>query len=206
MVGEVKPTSSIHHARQIEAMRRGLGTLASPAASDATGRVTPLTLIHSKAPTPAGSFPLGAQTRRIDECMRLKFAPNGVTMAELLGWEPGALDAVCHDGWLMLSQDPERVRPRRGYHSAFARFSVASNGTSRISLSHAHLDNLGVGAGHDVLVAVLPDASRVLVIDPVRILDSAPGPVLAQLPQRGAAVERPPVVDPLLPTAQGEAR
>ncbi len=135
-------------------------------------------------PKAAPRFSVGAETRRLDADGRFKIAwttPAPVRLSELLGWSTGALDVVCVDGWMLLSQPDELagVTPRRnGVH---ARFSVDTAGVERVGLKSAHVNRLGVSELRTVLVAPVPDSSSLIVVNPSVALGGAPPHVMSAL-------------------------
>jgi hypothetical protein len=189
-VSDMPTTSTIGEARQQQMMRRSLGRIVE---LDRVGAHRPagLPFVDLAAPATGFAFPLGASTRRLDCTKRLKFQPGAKSLTTVLGWRDGVLDTIVCEGWLTLSQRPEQIAADRGRDSSYAGFTIAADGVERICLRRAHVGLLGVHAGADVLVALLPDSGRVIVVDPVHILRAAPGSIAALVANTGDQISPP---------------
>ncbi|MCB0966068.1 MAG: hypothetical protein KDB37_04480 [Ilumatobacter sp.] len=173
-------TSPIHQREQYAALKRGLGRIADHAvAGTDTPQGPALRLVHAPAPSDDARFPVGAQTRKLDAAGRVKLRWDSASVAELLGWGPGLLDAVCHDGWLVLTQRDDLVNAKPGSNSSFASITNAGTANERIALRGAHLHHLGVADGDHLLLAPLPDAGALVLTNPCRLAAFASEQVLA---------------------------
>ena len=164
----------------MQSVRRGLGRIADAASAAPTEERPPLRLVEPAAPAAPVSFPLGARTRAADASGRLKFT-GSPGLAETLGWEPGSLDAVIVEGWLVLRQPAALVGERSARNSSRAAYSVMKAGAERVTLKPAHLDRLGAGPGAHLLTALAPAAGVLVVVDPVACLSAAPAVVTTAL-------------------------
>jgi hypothetical protein len=173
--------STIHQHQQIDLTRNRLGRISAMSDGPTEPATTGLRFRSSQpVEAPTVTFPLGCRTRIIDASNRVKWSFGEMAPSTLLGWENGLLDAVVIDGWLTLQQRPSQVGASRRRNSAYAGFGLGTN-AERISLRHGHLAGLGLDAGDDVLVAVIPDRQAVVMCDPNRIAAVAPAPVVRML-------------------------
>jgi hypothetical protein len=154
----------------MDAMRRGLGRIADDAFArpgDRAASMPALTLVRPAAPATPVRFPVGVQSRKVDDSRRIRLRWDSDSIAELLGWSTGLLDAVCHDGWLVLTQRPEHVGAPAGRNSSFANLVSAGTDSERIAFRDAHLGHLAAACGDHLLVAPIPDAGALVVTNPV---------------------------------------
>ncbi len=111
-VDAMPATHSLTQTRQLDVTRRRLGRIGNIATQNTdTGSVSPLTLVPTAPVISTPTFPLGAQTRRVDASGRFKPGFDSGTLSELLGWSAGGLDVTVVDGWLLLTQSKTSPRP-----------------------------------------------------------------------------------------------
>jgi hypothetical protein len=168
----VPATSSLHHAARIDLTRRGLGKLARlDVATSTAGR--PLPVVRAGAPLDRMPFPCGARTRKVDADGRVKFTGDG-RPSQLLDWCDGALEVTAEHGWLVLRQPSHLAgeTPRR--YAASAAFTGAGSATERITLKPAHLALARLPEDRHLLVAAVPDAGSLVLVDPSAALAAAP--------------------------------
>jgi hypothetical protein len=151
-------TTSPHEHRRLASR---LGSLGSVNAESRRLARTPLYRLTATLPATGLTFPVGAETRRLDADARFKVAwsnPDAVRLSDLLGWQAGSLDVVCVNGWIVLTQPSGLggVTPTR--NGAHARFSIDQNCVERIGLKNAHVRSLNVVESRTVLVAPVPAA------------------------------------------------
>lgn len=154
------PAPPIHTAGPNRRLAGSLGRLTSLDTELSDTRRTvkePLTTVRAGLPAAALQFPAGAETRRLDADGRIKVAwsnssTQGVGLSSVLGWEPGALDAVIVDGWMVLTQRPDLIGAKTRRQSIHGRFSVGASGVERIGLTAAHIDRLGANDFRTVLI------------------------------------------------------
>ena len=151
-VDAMPATNSLSQTRQLDVTRRRLGRIGAIATQNTdTYSVSPLTLVPTAPVTSTPTFPLGAQTRRVDASGRFKPGFDAGTLSELLGWS--------HLGAL----------------------TVNTNGVERVALRPAHLERAALGADRNLLIAPLSDIGALIVVNPAVCLFGAPGNVLAGL-------------------------
>ena len=98
-------TQTLTQTGQLDVTRRRLGRIGNIAIQNTETRsVSPLTLVPTAPVTSTPTFPLGAQTRRVDASGRFKPGFDSGSLSELLGWSAGGLDVTVVDGWLLLTQ------------------------------------------------------------------------------------------------------
>ncbi len=167
-----------HHLH--EARLRRLGRLAAAPEPDA-GRPSHLALVRNHTARPAEGFevPASACSRRVDEAGRIRLGRDAV-LRELLGWEPGALEARVDGGWLVLHQPEALIGTTRQRNSSLAAYSQAGGGTERISLAPAHLAWLVPGGCREVLTVPVLGDRALLVANFAVCLAGAP-PSIRQL-------------------------
>lgn len=189
-VPSVTPTSTIHQREQTQLTRSRLGRIATIAhdAGPAARTAGTLAFIAPRLVTPAGVFPLGCRTRRLDGSLRLKLQLGERGLTETLGLADGALDVVIAQGWALITQRAEQRGASRGRNSAYAAFTVTSGGVERIGLRSNHVALLGVAAGDEVLVALLPDYGALALCDPDLIAALAPAHIARLQPAPAAPV------------------
>ena len=175
-------THSLTQIRQLDVTRRRLGRIGGLATrSSETRSVSPLTLVPTAPVTSTPTFPLGAQTRRVDASGRFKPGFDSGTLSELLGWSAGGLDVTVVDGWLLLTQSStsRQISGRRCSH--LGALTVNANGVERVALRPAHLERAALGADRNLLIAPLSDIAALVVVNPAVCLFAAPDNVLAGL-------------------------
>ena len=159
-----------------------------------TGAVTrpagTITFIAPQPVVPAGVFPLGCRTRRLDGSSRFKLQLDDRRLADLLGWADGVLDVVVADGWALLTQRPEQRGAGRTRNSAYAGFTAGP--VERVALRPGHLTLLGLTARDEVLVAPLPDHGALALCNPDLIAALAPPHIARLLPSNPAAATPDP--------------
>ena len=166
--------STVHQRHQLDLTRSRLGRLGNPASMNRSAAPTRVQTRPISIPDPTRArFPAGCRTRRIDSSGRIKLQLGGASINELLGWADGALDVVVTDGWAVLTQRPELIDAPRARNSAFGGFSIARD-VERIALRPAHLNQIGLAAGDEALIAVIPDVRALVICDPDLILAVAP--------------------------------
>ena len=181
-VDAMPATHSLSQTRQLDVTRRRLGRIGDIATrSSETRSVGPLTLVPTAPVTSTSTFPLGAQTRRVDASGRFKPGFDAGTLSELLGWSAGGLDVTVVDGWLLLTQSStsRQISGRRCSH--LGALTVNTNGVERVALRPAHLERAALGADRNLLIAPLSDIGALIVVNPAVCLFGAPGNVLAGL-------------------------
>ena len=181
-VDAMPATHSLSQTRQLDVTRRRLGRIGAIATQNTdTYSVSPLTLVPTAPVTSTPTFPLGAQTRRVDASGRFKPGFDAGTLSELLGWSAGGLDVTVVDGWLLLTQSStsRQISGRRCSH--LGALTVNANGVERVALRPAHLERAALGADRNLLIAPLSDIAALVVVNPAVCLFGAPGNVLAGL-------------------------
>ena len=179
-VDAMPATQTLTQTRQLDVTRRRLGRIGDIATqSTDTGSVSPLTLVPTAPVISTPTFPLGAQTRRVDASGRFKPGFDSGTLSELLGWSTGGLDVTVVDGWLLLTQSKTARQSSRRRCSHFGAFTVNANGVERVALRPAHLERAALGADRNLLVAPLSDIGALVVVNPAVCLFGAPANVLA---------------------------
>jgi hypothetical protein len=170
------PTSSLHELHRINLIRSNLGRIGDEAIRGPFegGSTAPLTKVNLTRDTTDVSFPLGAQTRRIDIAGRIKLHLTTGTVSSQLNWKAGTLNVVISDGWASLSQTPDLVGAPRGRCSTRAGFTVTAD-AERICLRPAHMTALGVGPGDHILVVAVPETGTVLMVHPDVCAPFVPG-------------------------------
>jgi hypothetical protein len=167
--------------RQIGVLQQRLGRIGAAALAHAPAPVNrpELTLVHARSDQARPSFPCGAETRKIDNSNRIKLhLPTG-PVSSVLGWVLGALDAVTVDGWLALTQPSGFAGARRDRCGPNARFTSPGGDRERITLRPAQLECLGATKGDYLLIAAVPDAGALIVVNPAVCLSVAPGHITA---------------------------
>lgn len=170
-------TSSLHQAARIDRTRRSLGKIGRLDGAERTAGPA-LRLVEPAAPTGRLSFPCGARTRKVDSSSRLKFTGDD-RPSELLGWHDGAVEVTAEDGWLILRQPVHLAGMPAARFSTLAALSGAGRATERIVLKPAHLELVDLPDDRHLLVAAVPDAGALLVVDPAVALAGAPVAVTA---------------------------
>jgi len=131
-------THSLTQTRQLDVTRRRLGCIGDIATQNTDTRsVSPLTLVPTAPVISTPTFPLGAQTRRVDASGRFKPGFDSGTLSELLGWSAGGPDVTVVDGWLLLTQSSTSRQSSRRRCSHFGAFTVNANGVERVALRPA---------------------------------------------------------------------
>ena len=179
-VDAMPATHSLSQTRQLDVTRRRLGRIGDIATrSTETRSVASLTLVPTAPVTSTPTFPLGAQTRRVDASGRFKPGFDSGTLSELLGWSAGGLDVTVVDGWLLLTQSKTARQSSRRRCSHLGAFTVNANGVERVALRPAHLERAALGADRNLLIAPLSDIGALVVVNPAVCLFGAPANVLA---------------------------
>ena len=185
-VPEVPADISFTDHRQIGVLQHRLGRIGAAALANAPAPVNrpELTLVHARADH-RRAFPCGAETRKIDSSNRIKLhLPTG-PVTQVLGWVLGALDAVTVDGWLALTQPDGFAGVRRDRCGPNARFTAPGGDRERITFRPAQLECLGLGKGDHVLIAAVPDAAALIVVNSAVCLSVAPGHIAALIEPEG---------------------
>ena len=179
-VDAMPATQTLTQTRQLDVTRRRLGRIGAIATQNTdTGSVSPLTLVPTAPVISTPTFPLGAQTRRVDASGRFKPGFDAGTLSELLGWSVGGLDVTVVDGWLLLTQSSTARQSSRRRCSNFGALTVNANGVERVALRPAHLERAALGADRNLLIAPLSDIGALVVVNPAVCLFGAPANVLA---------------------------
>jgi hypothetical protein len=175
------------HRRQASVAR--LATMGAPSAERGSGPMA-LGVIRRTAAPPA-ALPAGAALRSCDDKGRMKpgFARP---LAELLGWEDGALACHAEGPWLVLTQ-PEALRGARRIRNS-TRAHLNCSGTERLCLSPAQAHAV-LGAARQVFLVPVPEVGALVVADPGAFLSGAPASV--------ARLFDPPAARPFSLVAEG---
>lgn len=157
------------HRRQTSVAR--LATMGASSAERGSGTMA-LGLVRRTAAPPA-ALPAGAALRCCDDKGRMKpgFARP---LAELLGWEEGALACHAEGPWLVLTQ-PEALRGATRIRNS-TRAHLNCSGTERLCLSPAQAHAV-LGAARQVFMVPVPGAGALVVADPGAFLSGAPASV-----------------------------
>ena len=202
----VPPDRSLTSLHQHRTLASRLGRIAEAPAGIPTTPASFLQTFHAGIRSSDLEFPVGVETRRLDADGRFKVQwvlDDGVTLAEILGWESGALEVVMVAGWMVLTQPAVCVgaKPRRNGCQAKFSSSSSSSSAERVSLKPAHLIQLALRRHRAVLVAPVPEHGALIVTNPITCLAGAPGHVATVLGRVPAAAEcQDPAAGPTHPT------
>lgn len=146
-----------------------------------TNRVTVAQVLPFRGAAPTITYP--PTTRAIGPEHRVCVTIGGLTLAQLLGWSPGALDTSIDGAWVILRPDRSERPTRRndGRSTLDAR--------SRLRLSAALLTRLGLAVGAEVTVLVRPEHGAIALCNPAWLTVGAPLCLVAAAPNRSSNLE-----------------